>query len=51
MKDNPEREITIDDIIFITRYMDGQDYINYMSLPLAQRVEIARETLKGIERE
>jgi len=49
MTDDPEKQVSIDDIIFITKYMDDQDYWNYMLLPLEQRVEIAREILKGIK--
>jgi len=49
MQDETEKKVTIDDIIFITKYMDGLDYWNYMLLPLEQRVEIARDILKGIK--
>ena len=47
-KDN-EKPVTIDDYIFITKDMDGLEYLKFMELPGEQREEVARETLRGIK--
>jgi len=50
MQDDPEKQVSIDDIIRITEAMDDADYVNFMKLSLEQRTEIAREVLKTKKR-
>ena len=46
MKDQLEKQISIDDIIEATKDMDSVEYRDFMELPIEKRIEIAREILK-----
>ena len=43
MTDKPEREITVEDIIEVTKAMDAREYLDY--------VEIARDILNNLDNE
>jgi len=49
MEEHQEKPVTIEDIIFITKGMDGEEYSAFMELSGEERIEFTREKLKRLK--